>query len=353
MLDIFSETTLVALVGLCGGFILGLAARMGRFCTLGAIEDLLYGNNDIRMRMWGVAIGVAVIGTFLLVKFGQLDLSQTLYLGQGWNLWACVIGGLLFGYGMALCGNCGFGALARLGGGDLRSFVIVLVMGLASYMTLSGPLASLRVTLFPLSPPSSETTLGIAGFLSSWINASPATTGLWIGAIILVLSIAPKRMHTNPRAVFWSSCVGLAIISGWAGTYWVARHGFDATPVVSHTFSAPIGESMLYIMTASGRSVSFGVGSVTGVLIGAFIGSLIKGHFRWEACDDPRELQRQILGAAIMGIGAVTAIGCSIGQGLSAFSVLSYSAPITFIAIISGAALGLKQLIIGFAPKNI
>jgi hypothetical protein len=88
---------------------------------------------------------------------------------------------------------------------------------------------------------------------------------------------------------------------------------------------------------------------VAGVWIGAFIGSLIKGHFRWEACDDPRELRRQIIGAAIMGAGAVIAMGCTVGQGLSAFSVLAFGAPVTMIAIVAGAALGLRQLITGFS----
>jgi uncharacterized membrane protein YedE/YeeE len=108
---------------------------------------------------------------------------------------------------------------------------------------------------------------------------------------------------------------------------------------------------MLYAMTSSGNSISFGTGSVVGVIIGAFLGSLFKGHFRWEACDDPRELRRQILGAALMGIGAVVAVGCSVGQGLSAFSVLAFSAPVTLACIMAGAAIGLRQLILGFAPS--
>lgn len=125
-------------------------------------------------------------------------------------------------------------------------------------------------------------------------------------------------------------------------------HGFGGLPVVSHSFSAPVGESILFAMTGSARPVTFAVGSIAGVWLGAFIGSLIKGHFRWEACEDPRELRRQIVGAAIMGAGAVIALGCTVGQGLSAFSLLAISAPVTFLAIFAGAALGLRQLIEGF-----
>ncbi|CUH43965.1 putative transporter component [Ruegeria atlantica] len=102
-------------------------------------------------------------------------------------------------------------------------------------------------------------------------------------------------------------------------------------------------------MTASGNTFSFAVGSVSGVLIGAFLGSWSKGHFRWEACEDPRELKRQMLGAAIMGPGAIIAVGCSVGQGISGFSLLAYSTPVTFAAIFVGAALGLKQLVSGLS----
>lgn len=100
-------------------------------------------------------------------------------------------------------------------------------------------------------------------------------------------------------------------------------------------------------MTASGNALSFSLGSVAGVLIGACLGSFSKGHFRWEACEDPRELKRQIFGAAIMGPGAILAVGCSVGQGILAFSLLAYSAPVTFLAIFVGAAFVLRQLIFG------
>jgi len=128
--------------------------------------------------------------------------------------------------------------------------------------------------------------------------------------------------------------------------------GFEPEPIETHTFVAPIGDTIYYFMTASGNALSFSVGSVVGVMIGAALGSFSNGHFRWEACDDPRELRRQIAGAALMGPGAILAVGCSVGQGISAFSTLAYSAPVAFIAIFLGAAFGLKQLIAGFSPAE-
>ena len=351
MFDNIADTTLVALIGLLGGVVLGLAARLGRFCTLGAIEDLLYQDSSVRMRMWVLAIAVAILGSFTLTGLGLLDPAQTIYLGFAFNPFAAVLGGLTFGYGMALAGNCGFGTLARLGGGDLRSFVIVLVMGISAYVTLSGPLAGLRVALFP-TPPVEDALPGIAHLASTTLGLPLVTTGLAIGAVLLIAALWTAEIRTRPKSIFWGAAVGLAITSGWAGTQWIAANGFAPVPVESHTFSAPLGDTILYLMTSSGNSLNFGVGSVAGVLLGAFIGSLIKGHFRWEACEDPRELRRQILGGALMGVGAVVAFGCTIGQGISAFSVLAFSAPVTMLSIIAGCAFGLRQLIEGFAPAE-
>lgn len=352
MIDMVGAPALAAVIGLLGGIVLGLAARLGRFCTLGAIEDLLYSGSNVRIRMWLLAIGVATIVTFGAISAGLLRAEDTFYLGQGWSLSGAVFGGLLFGYGMAIAGGCGYGALARLGGGDLRSFVIVLVMGLAAYATLSGPLAELRLLLFardpmPAVPP------GLAHAAARATGISPVVWGVGAGVAFVLIALWPwrkQRMGTGSAVAGVS--VGLAIASGWIGTQWLAYESFGAVTVDSHTFSSPLGQTMLYVMTSSGSSLSFGVGSVTGVLVGAFLGSIRKGRFRWEACEDPRELKRQILGAAMMGCGAVVAAGCSIGQGISAMSLLAFSAPVTLASICLGAAIGLRQLIEGLAPAE-
>ncbi len=351
LLDYVSDANAVALIGLIGGIALGLAARIGRFCTLGAIEDILYSSDDRRMRMWGIAIGIAIIGTHIAAAVGVLDFDETAYLDQVWTPLGSIVGGLLFGYGMALSGNCGYGALARLGGGDLRSFVIVLVMGISAYVVMSGPLAHIRVWLF-LVETGAESPQGFSQFAARNFGVSQWLVGCIVGAAIIAFSLSSAKMLRSPKHVFWGAIVGLSVVSGWIGTYWVATTGFDAEPTQTHTFAAPVGDTIIYLMTASGTALSFSAGSVAGVLIGAALGSYSNGHFRWEACEDPRELRRQILGAAIMGPGAILAVGCSVGQGISAFSLLAFSAPVTFLAIFAGAAFGLRQLIAGFAPAE-
>jgi len=139
-------------------------------------------------------------------------------------------------------------------------------------------------------------------------------------------------------------------VSAWWGTSFVADATLGSVDVQSHSFTAPLGRTLIYIMTSTAGGINFSVGSVVGVVVGGTIGSLIRGHFRWEACDDPQELRRQMFGAALMGIGGVIALGCTIGQGVSAFSTLSYSAPVTLGSIAVGGIFGLRQLVAGFQP---
>jgi uncharacterized membrane protein YedE/YeeE len=127
---------LAALIGLVGGLTLGLAARLGDFCTLGAIESALYGRDQRRLRLWGVVLAVAILGTQLGAMAGLINLGASFYHDLQWNPLASIVGGLVFGYGMALAGNCGFGALVRFGGGDLRSLVVVIVMGIFGFIAL-------------------------------------------------------------------------------------------------------------------------------------------------------------------------------------------------------------------------
>jgi hypothetical protein len=348
-MEMISTPALAALAGLAGGAVLGLAARRARFCTLGAIEGALYGADWSGVRMWGVALGVAIFGAFGLAAAGVFDPADTFYLRLEWNPAASVVGGLMFGYGMALAGNCGFGALARLGGGDLRAFVVVVVMGISAAMAIGGPTAELRQMLFPPLPADPDAPpQSLAYALAGLSGIAPAWIGAAIGAALVVAAMWAPDLRADRAKAGWAAAVGLAIASGWALTAPLAYASFEAIPVESHTYAAPLGDTILWTMTSSGGGLGFGVGSVFGVALGALIGSWRDGRFRWEACDDPAELARQIGGAFLMGTGGVIALGCSVGQGLTAFSLLSYGAPVTLAAIAVGAAIGLRQMIRGF-----
>ncbi|WP_349768741.1 YeeE/YedE family protein [Rhodobacter sp. NTK016B] len=334
---------MAALVGLGAGIVLGLSARLGNFCTLGALEMAAYGGDQRRLRLWGIVLAVAIAGTYLGAQAGMIEIGETFYHQIAWLPMASVVGGLIFGYGMALAGNCGFGALVRFGGGDLRSLVVVVVMGIFGFITLSGPLAPLRVALFPQEP--ARAPQGIAVTLESVLGLPQLMTALIIAALFLIWALAYGPLRRAPRDIAWGVVAGLAIVMALLGTSWINRESFGEVGVEGLSFTAPVGRTLIYLMTSTAGGLNFSVGSVIGVMAGALAGSLWRGMFRWEACEDPRELGRQVGGAALMGIGGVIALGCSVGQGVSAFATLAWSAPVTLAAICAGALLGLRRLI--------
>lgn len=338
-----SYGALAALLGLASGGILGLSARLGNFCTLGALEMAAYGGDQRRLRLWGIVLAVAITGTFLGVSLGQITLGETFYHQLAWNPLASIAGGLIFGYGMALAGNCGFGALVRFGGGDLRSLVVVVVMGVFGFITLSGPLAPLRIALFPQEAAAGEQ--GLSAFVEGLIGLPPLVTALAVSAAFLAWALGYGPLRRQPGEMAWGVVAGAAVVLALWGTSWLNRESFGEVGVEGLSFTAPVGRTLMYLMTSTAGGLNFSVGAVMGVMGGALAGSLWRGMFRWEACEDPRELGRQVGGAALMGVGGVLALGCSVGQGVSAFATLAWSAPVTLAAIAAGALVGLRRLI--------
>ncbi len=345
-MEALSPGVIAALCGFGGGAVLGFCARWGRFCTLGAIEDASLGGDFTRLRMWGLAIAVAIASTYALDQGGLIDIAQSFYLAAPATLLATATGGVLFGIGMAFVGTCGFGTLARIGGGDLKSIVTFLVMGITAYATMSGATAYLRVALFP-NPDTLETSAGFAHMIAGFLDVAPHAPAYALAILIAGLCLASADFRSDRRFVIAALLVGLTIAFGWFGTGFLAADPFEPYPLESFRFSAPMGETILYVMTMTGASLKFGIGAVFGVIAGAAATALAQGYFRWEACDDAREMRRQILGGFLMGVGGVTAVGCTVGQGLSAASTLSYTAPIALVSIFAGAWIGLHQLVHG------
>ena len=137
----------------------------------------------------------------------------------------------MFGYGMALSGNCGYGALARLGGGDLRSFVIVLVAGISAFVVMSGPLATVRVMIFPVSEISYQGVPSIAYLSADGQPVGAPVIGTPIAVIISVITFMGDDFHREHKAIFWSIVVGIAIASGWA-----VRNGLPTMDLPVPTF---------------------------------------------------------------------------------------------------------------------
>ncbi|WP_298241795.1 YeeE/YedE family protein [uncultured Bradyrhizobium sp.] len=334
--------------GLAAGAVLGVAGRAGRFCTLAMLEDAFFGSDYRRLKSFALAAAVALLATQALSAFGIVDLSRSIYLTASIGLGGAILGGLMFGVGMALVGTCGFGTLVRVGGGDLRAIVVFLVLGLSALATMRGITGMLRVAL--IEPLSLRLTEGSNQTLTSLLGAGGTMRAILViilSAALAFWALADGRLMRSPRLLASGIAVGAAIAFGWFATGWLTDDEFDPVRVSSLSFVAPLGDAILYIATFSGARLNFGIGSVAGVVAGSFAAAILARGFRWEACDDARELKRHMIGALLMGIGGIMSMGCTIGQGLSAFSTLAVSAPVTMLAIVCGARLGLEFTMTG------
>ncbi len=340
----------VLCLGLLLGIAMGAAARFGQFCTLGAIADAVILGDQRRLRAWGLAIAVAILGTQALHMTGAVDIGQSIYLGGSFGWLGAILGGSMFGLGMALAGTCGYGMLIRLGGGDLRALVDLGTLGFFAFLTLSGPLAYVRTFLIE---PTDLTLPGLAsfGFPELVTHVSGLADGTIRPLIVLALLAAlaiycfrDRSFRAGYQQIVVAVIIGLAVVAAWLTTGMIGHDAFDPKPPASFTFVRPVGDSLLYLMLMSGMSLNFGIVSVAGVLTGAYLAARSKGEWRLEGYDGDREMVRHFAGAAMMGSGGVLALGCTIGQGISGMSTLSLSAPLAFVAIFVGAAFGLRYL---------
>lgn len=340
----------VGLVGLAVGFAAGFTVQRARLCTFGALEDALIGGNWRRLRAFGVSLAIAIAGTQLLILAGGFDPTATTYVPGRVALAGIIAGSIMFGLGMALVGTCAFGSLVRLGTGDLRSLVTLLIFGLAAYAVLRGALAGFRVgTVEAVAVSMPRDTPGSYGSLAAvWLGPSVATA-LVIGIVVVLLALAARdaRLRASPRLLTAAVTLGLGVVAGWAATAVFVDPFAEGVRVQSLTFVAPVARGLAAVMLSEGSLIDFGVLSVIGVPVGAGTAALLSREYRWEAFDDHREMRRHLAGAVLMGLGGVLAGGCTIGQGLTGGSLIAVSWPASLVGMALGARLGIAMLLEG------
>jgi uncharacterized membrane protein YedE/YeeE len=341
---------LLALAGLCIGVTAGFFVRLARLCSFGAVEDALMGGDTRRLRIFGLALGIALIGTQALVIAGQLDPDQTNYTASALPLASIMIGSVLFGVGMAMVGTCGFGSLVRLGGGDLRSFVVLLVLGGAAYATLRGVFSGFRITVlerFALPMPDGVSTdlASLTRHLSGLDLRGPiAAVG---GGVLCLIAFGDKRMWRTPRLLAAGVALGLLTIAGWLATTRLSDPFAGPIHPQSLTFVSTIGKAIYAGLLNAANFADFGVGTVFGVVVGSFLAAWRADELRWEAFDDDHEMRRHVGGAALMGLGGILTGGCTIGQGITAGSMLALSWPLAVGGMMLGARIGIAVLVDG------
>jgi uncharacterized membrane protein YedE/YeeE len=346
---------LPAASGFALGAIVGFAVRRARLCSFGAIEDALIGGDGRRMRVFGLALGLAILGTQSLVLTGILDPQATSYVPVALPIMSIVLGSVAFGIGMALVGTCGFGSLVRLGGGDLRGLVVVLVLGAVGYATLRGLFAGLRIgVLESLALPMPDGTgSDLAALTSRAVGIDVRSLVAAIAGVGLCwLALGDRRLLRTPRLLAAGVVLGLAAVAGWAATSLLGDEFDHALRPQSLTFVSTIGKALYGGLLNVAAFADFGVMSIFGVVAGAWLAAWHADELSWEAFDDDREMRRHLAGAALMGAGGILAGGCTIGQGITAGSMLALSWPLAVGGMIVGARVGIA-LLIGASPREL
>lgn len=338
------STQLVVLAGLAIGLVYGAVGLLSGFCLMSSMRGVLAEGDGRLVRSYALAIAVAILTSQFLAGHGVVDLGKSIYLQPTFSVPVLFLGGLLFGYGMVLSNGCGSRALVLLGRGNLRSFVVVIVLAIAAQMTLKGLVAPARIAMVQAT----QTTLSanslplLASALGMGETIARILAVLIVAGTLAVFAFAHDGFRRSPGQLAAGITVGLLVAGGWYVTGYLGADDFNPVPVTSLTFIAPIADTLQYAMLSTGLTLNFGIATVAGVLAGSLVTALATGRFHLEAYSSPRHMLRSAGGAALMGIGGVMAFGCSIGQGLTGISTLSLASFVAVAGILLGTTAGLR-----------
>jgi uncharacterized membrane protein YedE/YeeE len=339
-----SAVNIAVLAGLAIGLVYGSVGLLSGFCMMSSLRGWWAEGDGRLVRTYALAIGVAIAASHLLAARGLVDLGKSIYLQPTFSAPLMFFGGLLFGYGMVLSNGCGSRALVLLGRGNLRSFVVVIVLGIFAAMTLKGLIAPARIAAVQVSQVTTKLTsvpalLSIVVLNETYARMVAASV---ISAALIIFAFAHAPFRRSPGQIAAGFLVGLLIAAGWFATGHLGADDFNPAPVASLTFVAPIADSLQYVMLSTGSTLNFGIATVGGAFAGSLLTALATGRFHWEGYQSPRHMLRSAGGAALMGTGGVMAFGCSIGQGLTGLSTLALPSFVAVAGIMLGTAAGLR-----------
>ena len=352
------ETTVLALsFAICAAF--GAIAQRTHFCTMGAISDIFNMGSWHRMRMWGMAVGVAMIAFFAMAWRGWIDPKQSIY-ASGHVLWlSALLGGAMFGFGMVLASGCGSKTLVRIGAGSLKSLIVFFVMGFGAYASMRGMAGLLR-----------SKTIDHAAFdiaegspVPEWLSPLLGVDAAWAGLVIALLvggglvfwALRDRDFRSSADGLLAGIGIGAVIAAMWwviGHLAFVAEHpetldavylGTAGGKMQALSFTSPMARTLDYVMSFDANThLTLGVVAVLGVVVGSFAQALLGRSFEWEGFHGTKDTALHIVGALLMGVGGVTAGGCTVGQGLSGLSTLSVTSIIAVTGIMLGAVGGLR-----------
>jgi uncharacterized membrane protein YedE/YeeE len=361
-MDLLAVNTLASKV-LWAAFLLsvlfGAIARRTSFCAMGAVGDIVMMGDWTRMRIWLMAMGVAIVGFQALAFTGLIDPTKTLYSSSHLIWLSAVTGGLLFGFGMVLASGCGGKTLVRIGGGNLGSVFVFAVMGLAAFATLKGITAVLRVASIDRVSLDFAGSADLPNLLAGATGLSTPVAGIGL-ALVIGLGLIAWAASANGFCQFDNLLAGFGIGGVIVATWWVSaslgyvdehpdtlQQTFLATSsgkAEALSFVSPLAYTLEWLLFFSDKSrvLSIATVSVAGVVAGSAAYALLTRTFRFEGFRDTEDTANHLVGAVMMGVGGICAMGCTVGQGLSGISTLSLTSVVAVVSIIAGSVLALK-----------
>lgn len=337
LLETWGDSNVLAMAGALVGFIFGLAAQSTRFCARAAVVECCEGQTGDRFSVWWLAFGSALVGVQALVLLGWLQPSTSRYIGSLGSISGAILGGLLFGAGMILTRGCASRLLILSANGNLRALLAGLVFAVTVQASISGWLAPARQVLaswWPIDGGPGRDFLQLSGI---------GPTG---GLVLALLALGTgfyfffKTHQRRWGLALGAIIVGLSIALGWGLTQAIALQSFEAVQIQSLSFSGASAEMLMRVLsTATSPSLGFDAGLLPATFLGSLLGALVGRDFKFEGFKTENKLGHYLIGAVLMGFGAVLAGGCTVGAGMTGGSVFSLTAWLTLIAIWLGAGL--------------
>lgn len=339
--------------GLLIGAAFGFIVQRTNFCTMGSISDILNFGDYRRFRSWMLAAAVAMIGVFFIDLTGLADMTNSMYVSPNFTWGGHILGGFIFGVGMVFAGGCVSRNLVRAGSGDLRSLIVLWLVGGSAYMTIGGLFGPTRVAVVGATT-ADLTETGIPdqrlSTMLSWTTGmSPGTAQLLsviaIAGGILLWCFKDRGFRSSPGHVIAGLGVGLSVLAGWLLTAITFDEFADRPLLASLSYVRPVGDSIDFFMRFTAYDApGFAVTTTVGALLGAFVGAVSQRRFHLATFTDTGDTLRNLFGAVLMGVGGVLALGCTVGQAVTGFSTLAAGSLITFIFIVLGGVAGMKTM---------
>ncbi|MBM3392455.1 MAG: YeeE/YedE family protein [Betaproteobacteria bacterium] len=338
--------------------VMGAVANKTNFCTMGAVSDWINMGDAGRLRAWLLAMAVAILGVAALTGMGLASIGNNTfppYRTPNFAWLRYLLGGLMFGVGMTLASGCGNKTLVRVGGGNLKSLVVLAIASACAYLMLW---TDFYGTVFNSWIAATTIDLGKFGMNSQAVSelfgsGAQVATGAAIGLALAGFAFASKDFRGSFDNILGGLVIGLAVVIGWyltAGPIGAAWKEWaelaDTVPsrveVQSYTFISPMGDSVRYLTSPSFANINFGITALVGVIAGSFLYAILSGSFRIEWFVSGGDFLNHAVGAVLMGIGGVLSMGCTVGQAITGMSTLAMGSMLTFIAIVAGAAATMK-----------